>query len=336
MATPTLESGSSQVSEEKSWSNVRCRTRIPIMDVHNAVRGYDVLIRGEQDGPDPAGSDAAGQAIIPSLEQFTRGLPAFLSYRPDWIAGGRGMDKLPPRTVLKLPAESEPSAALVSGCCAWKALGHGLALEYSAANAEALVSLADFILVDFAVHDAAARNERFGSRKGIAAKRVATHMETQETLREAREEGFDFFEGYFFAHCTATNGQKIPGNKLVHLEILELIQNDPYDLQRLSQLVRCDPALTFRLLRLVNSPMCAVRQEVTSIQAALLLVGQSVFRRIALVAIARDLNGDQPAEILRMALARSRFCELAASVHGLAPAEQYLIGMVSLFPAMLN
>jgi c-di-GMP-related signal transduction protein len=37
-----------------------------------------------------------------------------------------------------------------------------------------------------------------------------------------------------------------------------------------------------------------------------------------------------------MAFERGRFCELAAPHSGLAPNEQYLIGMVSLFPAMLR
>jgi EAL and modified HD-GYP domain-containing signal transduction protein len=122
----------------------------------------------------------------------------------------------------------------------------------------------------------------------------------------------------------------------VHLEILEDLQNDPVDLQRLSQLVMCDASLTYRLLRLVNSPLCAMRQEITSIQSALMLVGESTFRRIAMLAIASDFNSEQPAEILRMAFERARFCELAASLCGLAPSEQYLVGMVSLFPAMLR
>jgi EAL and modified HD-GYP domain-containing signal transduction protein len=78
-----------------------------------------------------------------------------------------------------------------------------------------------------------------------------------------------------------------------------------------------------------------MRQEITSIQSALMLVGDATFRRIAMLAIATDFNTDQPEEILRMAFERGRFCELAAPLCGLAPSEQYLIGMVSLFPAML-
>jgi len=72
----------------------------------------------------------------------------------------------------------------------------------------------------------------------------------------------------------------------------------------MSQLVMCDASLTFRLLRLVNSPVCAMRQEVTSIESALMLVGEAAFRRIAMLAIASDFSIDQSPEILRMAFER--------------------------------
>jgi EAL and modified HD-GYP domain-containing signal transduction protein len=97
-----------------------------------------------------------------------------------------------------------------------------------------------------------------------------------------------------------------------------------------------DPSLTYRLLRLVNSPMCAMRQEVRSIQAALLAVGEDAFRRMAMLAIASELNSGQPAEILRMAFVRGRFCELAAGICALDSTEQYLLGLLSLLPAMLR
>jgi c-di-GMP-related signal transduction protein len=82
--------------------------------------------------------------------------------------------------------------------------------------------------------------------------------------------------------------------------------------------------------------MCAIRQEVSSIQAALLAVGEDAFRHIATLAIASELNAGQPAEILRMAFVRGRFCELAAAGCALDPTEQYLLGMLSLLPAMMR
>ena len=67
-----------------------------------------------------------------------------------------------------------------------------------------------------------------------------------------------------------------------------------------------------------------------------MVVGEETFRRIAMLAIASELNADQPAEILRMAFVRGRFCELAAGLCLQNSSEQYLLGMLSLLPAMLR
>jgi EAL and modified HD-GYP domain-containing signal transduction protein len=101
-------------------------------------------------------------------------------------------------------------------------------------------------------------------------------------------------------------------------------------------LVARDASLTYRLLRLVNSPLYAVRQEVRSIESAILLLGERIFHRIATLAIFSEFNSHEPPEILHMALVRARFCEQAAGLCDLDPNEQYLLGMFSLLAAMMR
>jgi len=66
------------------------------------------------------------------------------------------------------------------------------------------------------------------------------------------------------------------------------------------------------------------------------MLGDDTFRRLATLAIASELGVSSSPEILRMALVRARFCELAAPHMGLVADEQYLLGMASLFSAMLR
>jgi len=54
------------------------------------------------------------------------------------------------------------------------------------------------------------------------------------------------------------------------------------------------------------------------------------------VSISSEMNLGQPQELLRMAFVRGRFCELAARGCGLDGTEQYLLGLISLLPAMLR
>ena len=331
MATQALSAKLLDGSLQEQASESRYVARQPILDLRSNVHGYELLIRDNS-------STSLGNAAILGLEQLTCGLPAFVScsvasLTEDWV------HDLPPNlTVVELSDELEPTSALMAACRKLKGMGFRLALDDFTGKPEfqPLVDIADYIKVNFLKLDATERRTLLRRLAGSPGRLLAKHIETQEDYRQACAEGFKLFEGYYFCHPEPIKNHRIPANRLVHLEIMELVQNESVDLQRLSQLVMCDASLTYRLLRLVNSPVCAMRQEVTSIQSALMLVGEKTFRRIAMLAIASDFNTDQPAEILRMAFERGRFCELASGLCGLIPTEQYLIGMVSMFPAMLR
>jgi EAL and modified HD-GYP domain-containing signal transduction protein len=130
--------------------------------------------------------------------------------------------------------------------------------------------------------------------------------------------------------------RKVPTDRLAHFDIVRELYHDPIDIRKVSALVRRDASLTYRLLRLVNSPIYAIYREVRSIEAAITVMGEATFRRVVSLAVLSELNADQPAEILHMALVRARFCELAARCFGQDAEEQYLLGMLSLLPAMLG
>jgi EAL and modified HD-GYP domain-containing signal transduction protein len=317
--------------------------RQPILDLQGRARGYELRF---WDGREPNfGTDKnlatrtmLDNTVIFGLEELTRGLAAFVQCTPDSLTE-EWVRVLPPqRTVLELAATADATPSLLTACRKLKAMGFRLALtDFSGKwNFGPLADLADYIKVDAAKVDAAKRRDLFRHLKGSVARPVAENVETQQQYAEAHQEGFKLFQGYYFCRPEALESHRIQGNRLVHLEILEDLQQNPVDLKRMAQLVMCDASLTYRLLRLVNSPLCAMRQEVTSIQSALMLVGEETFRRIAMLAIASDFNTGQPEEILRMAFERARFCELAGALCGLDSSEQYLIGMVSLFPAMLR
>jgi EAL and modified HD-GYP domain-containing signal transduction protein len=327
----------------KQGGELRSVARQPILDLHSRVHGYELLFWNGRTPELRTNSDMATRTVLDNtvifgLEELAHGLPAFVNCTADSLTK-EWVQVLPPKmTVLELPSGTEPTPDLLAACRKLKAAGFRLALADFTGDPESrpLADLADYIKVDIVKVDAIERRNLLHWLNGSSACLVAQNVETREQYGQVCQEGFNLFQGYYFCRPEPLKSHKIPGNRLVHLEILEDLQSEPTDLQRLSQLVMCDASLTYRLLRLVNSPVCAMRQEVTSIQSALMLVGESAFRRIAVLAIASDFNADQPAEILRMAFERGRFCELAAGLCGLVPSEQYLIGMVSLFPAMLR
>ena len=173
-------------------------------------------------------------------------------------------------------------------------------------------------------------------REGLPVRFIAEKIETYADYEQALSEGFELFQGYYFCRPVLMRGRQVPSNRIYHIKILEELNHTPMNLMRLCGLVKRDAALTYRVLRLVNSPLYGIRQEIQSIQSALIVIGEDMFRRVALLAITSEWNKNQPTEILRMAFIRAKFCELIAPAIGLNDTEQYLVGLLSLMPAMLR
>jgi EAL and modified HD-GYP domain-containing signal transduction protein len=272
------------------------------------------------------------------MDKLTCGATAFVNCTAEALAR-RLVDVLPPdKTVLQIPENLELDPKMVETCCKLKESGFRLALlDFNwDLMAHPLLCVADYLKVDFTRLDARSR-QNLRKRLGEAPiTLLANKIETQEAFRQASTEGFTLFQGYYFCHPELFKNAKVPANRLCHFEILRQLHKDPLELHTVSRLVMRDASLVYRLLRLVNSPIYAMRQEVRSIESAIMVVGEAAFRRIATLAILSELNAGQPPEILHMALVRARFCELAAPLCDQDSQEQYLLGMLSLLPAMLR
>lgn len=317
--------------------------RQPILDARGRVHGYELLFRAGPENSFRGDGDVATRtmldnAVLFGLQKLTGGALAFVNFTGETLTENL-VHVLPSgMVVLEILESVKPAPGVMAICRKLKASGFRLALDdfIWKPELEPLVALADYIKVDFRQSGAQQRQSLFKHLHGVTMALVAEKVETQEEYQQARKEGFRLFQGYYFCRPVLLKGNKIPSNRLFQIEILQLLQDDLIDVRKLAQLMKRDVSLTYRLLRLVNSPMCAIRQEVRSIRTALLAVGEETFRRIVLLAIASEFNVGQPAEILRMAFVRGRFCELAAGLRALDTAEQYLLGMLSLLPAMLR
>jgi EAL and modified HD-GYP domain-containing signal transduction protein len=322
---------------------MRYVARQPIMDLRGRVHGYELLFRSGPEAAFRGDGDMATRTMIDNtvifgLERLTGGLPAFVNCTREALTESL-VHVLPSgMTVLEILESLEPTPSLIDACRRLKSEGYRLALDDFTwkPKFDPLVELADYIKVDFLLTGAQERQSLVRRLSGVTVALLAEKIESQEEYRQACGEGFTLFQGYYFCRPALIENRQIPANRLSQIEILQLLRSEVLDLRKLTKALKHDASLTYRLLRLVNSPMCAMRQEVRSIQAALLAVGETTFRRIATLAIASELNGGQPAEILRMAFLRGRFCELAAEQCALDTTEQYLLGMLSLLPAMMR
>jgi c-di-GMP phosphodiesterase len=345
MSTATLLSDDGVGIQPRASGELHSVTRQPILDLRGRTHAFRLLFRADLRsggrGEPTVRSIQESAAIFgldkPSgLKRLTGGLLAFVNCGAE-APNAKIAETLPATlTVLEIAVNLDASSELISACEKLKTLGFRLALDNFTwqKQFEPLVEVSDYIKVDFGRSTPDQRRELLERLRGKSITMLAKNVKSQMDYRQAREEGFSLFEGYFFCLPVAKMNRRPPANQILRIEILQALQKHPMDLHKLSQLVKRDGPLAYQLLRLVNSPLFAMRQPVLSIQAAMIAVGEDALRRIATLAIASQFNGEQPAELLCMALVRGRFCELGAKQRGMDPFGQYLLGLLSLLPAM--
>jgi EAL and modified HD-GYP domain-containing signal transduction protein len=321
---------------------MRYVARQPILDLQGRVHAYDLLFRNAPEVILRRDAELAVQTMLDNevifgLERLTNGLPAFITCTAQALTGNSVLVLSPGLTVLGVPSTLDPEPRLVDACRALKSRGFRLALDDFEwrQRPHPLLSQADYLRLDFARLREAERQQVYKEASSSLVM-VAQKVDTYEDHRKASSMGFTLFQGDYFCHPVLLKKRKVPANSRSHFEIVRELYHEPIDIRKVGQLVRLDAALTYRLLRLVNSPIYGIYQEVRSIEAAITVLGEATFRRIVSLAVLSELNGEQPSAILHLSLVRARFCELAARRFGQDTDEQYLLGMLSLLPAMLG
>lgn len=316
--------------------------RQPILDRRGSVFGYELRYH-DPAGTPPDAKPAGGSGLVDALalfgvERFAGGQWAFLRCTEQMILD-ETFEALPPfMMVLEFPHAPSLSPRLLRACRRLREAGFRLALTgvRPGGGRDPLHDYVDYLKVDGHWLETPEWQAFSKQPHSGAATVIVDNIQTHEAYRTARAAGIRYFQGYYFCSPDLIPNGTIPANRAHHLEILRELFKDPLDLKTLAPLVERDASLIYRVLRFVNSPICAIRQVVTSIETAIIILGDDAFRRIAMLAIQCGLNRDQSPELLNMALVRARFCAKAAPLCSLAANEQYLLGMLSLLPPMLG
>ena len=97
-----------------------------------------------------------------------------------------------------------------------------------------------------------------------------------------------------------------------------------------------EPTLCYRLLRLVNSALYGLRTPVSTVRAALMVVGDDEVRKLVTVGMAGVFETGHAKSLVTVALERARFCELLAPLLDEPAGKLYLLGMLSMIDALLQ
>ena len=131
---------------------------------------------------------------------------------------------------------------------------------------------------------------------------------------------------------------EIPPMKLNQLRLLELLNRPETEFAGISALVIRDVSLSYKLLRLINSPAFGLLATIDSVRHALVMLGLSELRKWLSLIIMRGLAEDKPAELIHQSLVRARMLEQLGKTLGWRTSEDdlFLLGLFSFLDVLLE
>ena len=321
--------------------------RQPIFDTTQEVYGYELLYRSgagkfysSLDGDSAASEVITNSFLLIGLETLTRGKKAFINFTRHLLENETATLLPNESIVVEILEDSPPDAKMIDACFKLKELGYHLALDdfRNDHRLEPLLDLVDIVKVNFLTTPLAQREaiiQKIGTRR---VKFLAERVETREDFDHALELGYTFFQGYFFSKPLIVSGRDIPSFKLTYLKILQEVNRDDFNYDRLESLIKRDISLSYKLLKFINSMAFGFRSEIRSIKQALVFLGQKeISKWLSLIAL-KSIGDYKPDELVVTALCRARFCELMASLTSMQgrSSDLYLMGLFSMVDAFFD
>jgi c-di-GMP-related signal transduction protein len=324
----------------------RFLARQPIFNSARVVYGYELLFRSgpenRYDGtrPDLASASTVDSILLFGMERLTPGCRSFLNCTRDFLIRDFATMLPRDRVVIEI-LESVPMDDEVHDACRrLKQAGYLLALDdfEDRPDWKPLIAMADFIKVDLLTTPPADQLRLAHTYLPLNIRMLAEKVETYDDFNRTRGWGYTYFQGYFFSKPEMLSRKDIPQNQMNYLLVLQAVNRAHMDIAEVSERIKAETSLSFRLLRYLNSPAFPLIVEVHSIPHALSLLGERGTRKwVSLIAVTCMASG-KPAELVALPLIRARFCELLAPCTGLAESanDLFLLGLLSAMDAILD
>ncbi|MBN1626892.1 MAG: HDOD domain-containing protein, partial [Deltaproteobacteria bacterium] len=150
--------------------------------------------------------------------------------------------------------------------------------------------------------------------------------------------GCEYFQGYFFSKPETIKGKDISSAQMNLLGIMAEANRRNFDFNKVESIISRDVAISYKLLRYINSAFYRRATTVSSIKQAMLLLGEKGIRSfLSLIAMAK-LGKNKPDELIRSSIIRAKFCEQIGEKKrsGIDSSELFTLGLFSSIDAILD
>ena len=327
--------------------------RQPIFNRNQETVAYELLYRNNEINMFPSidGDQATADVIINSylnigLESLSAGKPCFINFTENLLRLRVPTYFNPREIVVEILESVVPGPDVLVVCQELKELGYKIALddfifnEYDPYYRE-LMKLADYVKVDFMNTTDTERGSIEVLSPLLGFKLLAEKVETEDQYEEALAKGYHFFQGYFFSKPKIIATQDVPTYFHSYYTIIQSLEMTEPNIERISQLIEQDLSLSYKLLKLINSPAYRPRHKIHSIRQAIVLLGLVEIKRWIYILEVREQVGKKKQldnEVITLCLTRAKMCELLAEKHNRTSIKSsyFLTGMFSLMDTILS
>lgn len=228
------------------------------------------------------------------------------------------IEQLPGRGIVLTVVPWEETGAAADGladrAAGLRKSGFSLALEdcFAGPHFEALAPHVDYFIVPTARHSPAAITRLAEGLKARSASAVlvAKDLASFDDFQLCSKLGFSCFQGPFVTSREDWTGNQVGPQTLRVYDLLNRLRRDAATAE-LAQILKQDAVLSYRLLRYINSAASGLRQTITSIEHALVIMGRDqMYRWLTLLLFGSAQASPYAAALLENALVRGRLMEL--------------------------
>ncbi len=319
--------------------------RQPIFDRSRNIYGYELLFRAGHANLFPQIDGNSATAKILSSTLFTVGMEgitgnkkAFINFTEDMLLEETPHMFSADTIVVELLEDIAPTPEVIEAMRKLRKRGYAMALDdfVWSEDLTPMLEEATIIKVDFQDSSEEQLLHILEKTQHYSCSLLAEKVETYEEFNQAKSLGFRYFQGYFFSKPEMLQSKDISPMKQNVLQLLMEVFREDCTMEELEAILSRDVAMSFKLLKYINSASFSRVAELQSIRQAIAFLGINEFRIFVTVIAIAQLCQDKPHELVRASVIRARFLALLATELGKKQDIYFMLGLFSLVDAMLD
>ena len=318
--------------------------RQPIFDRALNVFAYELLFRsglsnvaGVTDGNSASSQVMINAFLEIGIDAISGGRTCFVNLTRDFIVGQLPLPFPPSFFVIEILEDIEVDDELLTAIKSFSAKGFTVALDdYVFEEGKApLFDLIDIVKIDIMECDRSLLAENVKQLKSHKLRLLAEKVATQEEFELCKSLGFDYFQGYFTSEPIVIEGVDFKPSRVALLEVLTMLEDPNCNIDILEKLISRDVSLSYKILRIINSPYFGFRREITSIKQAVVALGLKPIRDWFVI-IALTKIDDKPNELILMTIQRAALMKSLSKDFQVEADVAFTTGLFSLIDAIMG